>query len=105
MREKNKKLAKMLFEHHPGIDTPEVAEELVDSFFDVTRKFLLQEGELTMEGIGKLKIKVFAGSEAKRDARTDIVHKIPPRKVLKVIPSDNFKKLINIGRRPSEVVG
>ena len=57
-----------------------------------------------MEGIGKLEIKKFAGSERKRDARTGIYYRITPRKVLKVTVADNFKKIMNVDRKQSEPI-
>ena len=102
-----KMLAEMLEEEHPGFpkDDPSVAVEVVESFFVAMRRFLLKERELHLEGIGKIKIQTIAGADKKRDARTGIHYKIPPRDVIKLVPSIEIKRLINTDRKPSEKIG
>ena len=105
MKDYKKKLANYLTEHHPGIPkNNDIAMELVESMLVSMRKFLLSEGELHLDGIGKLEIKRFSGTEKKRDARYNVEYKVTPRNVLKLTVSDNFKKLININREPSEKI-
>lgn len=99
-----KELAKLLLEEHPGVPREEVSLELVESIMICMRRYLLKQGTLTIDGVGHLEVKTFEGAERKRDARTNQFLKIPPRKVVKFIISENFKKLLNIERPPSEVV-
>lgn len=106
MVDARKKLAVYLMREHPGIpqESTAVAEELVEAMMTAMRKFILKENELTIEGVGKLEVKRVKGATAKRDARSGTVRNISDRNVLKITPSENFKKIINIGRKPSKEV-
>ena len=101
MKDFKKVLMQYLQEHHPGVPDDETAMELIESFMQIVKKFLLKENEFTLEGIGKLELRRISGAEKKRDARYDITYSTSPRRVLKLIVSDNFKKLINSDRKPN----
>lgn len=99
-----KLLAKLICEDHPGIDNEEVAAEVVDACMVAIRKHLLREGEVHLDGVGRLHVRKISGTDEKRDARTGIVHKISDRQVVKFVMSDNFKKILNVNRKPTEIV-
>lgn len=101
MATNKKALAKELCELHPGIPNEDVSAELLDHFMMAIRTHLLREGELHLDGVGTLVVRQYAGADEKRDARTDITYKVTPRRVLKFVVSDGFKKVINMDRKPS----
>lgn len=104
-RTSNKKLAEALIGHHKGIPNVNVARELCDSFFIVLRKVIIKDGEINLDGIGKLTVKRYKGTENKKDPRTGIVYKIPPRNVVKFKVHSSLNTVLNMNRPAREKVG
>ena len=97
-------IAERLLELHPGIPDINVSKELTESFYTAMRKQLIKEGILHIENIGKLEIKRYNGSKGKRDPKTGISYKVPPRNVIKYTASKNLVGIINIDRPAREKI-
>jgi len=98
-------LAEDLLKEHPGIPNIKTSKELLEAVFLIMRKRIVKDGVLHIENLGKIIVKRMAGTDKKRDPKTGIPYKIPPRNIVKFMSCDGLKKIINIGRSKRTKVG